>query len=192
MSTLADNYNLVPADPNAGSADQADPLRRPQFQDTQGLSRVTQKTHEQEEPSVSSLSPFEQKRVYTFFGIYFFMTGLHGLHVIIGMSLIAWVLLRSVGRKNIPWAVPMIPGSIGAFLAVVGLIVVSNALIVAGMIIAALCVIWALIWMPMRRNASGEGEFGPTYYTPVDLVGLYWHLVDLIWIFLFPLLYLIH
>jgi cytochrome c oxidase subunit 3 len=36
------------------------------------------------------------------------------------------------------------------------------------------------------------GDFGPLYYTPVDLVGLYWHLVDLIWIFLFPLLYLIH
>ncbi len=37
-----------------------------------------------------------------------------------------------------------------------------------------------------------KGRFGPTYYTPVDLVGLYWHLVDIIWIFLFPLLYLIH
>jgi cytochrome c oxidase subunit 3 len=37
-----------------------------------------------------------------------------------------------------------------------------------------------------------RGEFGPDYFTPVDLVGLYWHLVDLIWIFLFPLLYLIH
>jgi cytochrome c oxidase subunit 3 len=37
-----------------------------------------------------------------------------------------------------------------------------------------------------------KGAVGPHYYTPVDLVGLYWHLVDLIWIFLFPLLYLIH
>jgi len=37
-----------------------------------------------------------------------------------------------------------------------------------------------------------RGAFGPDYYLPVDLVGLYWHLVDLIWIFLFPLLYLIH
>ena len=36
-----------------------------------------------------------------------------------------------------------------------------------------------------------RGVFGPAYFTPVDLVGLYWHLVDLIWIFLFPLLYLI-
>jgi cytochrome c oxidase subunit 3 len=38
---------------------------------------------------------------------------------------------------------------------------------------------------------AGRGEFGPKYYTPVDLVGLYWHIVDLVWIFLFPLFYLI-
>jgi len=37
-----------------------------------------------------------------------------------------------------------------------------------------------------------RGDFSEKYYTPVDLGGLYWHLVDLIWIFLFPLLYLIH
>jgi cytochrome c oxidase subunit 3 len=37
-----------------------------------------------------------------------------------------------------------------------------------------------------------RGRFDGGYFTPVDLVGLYWHLVDMIWIFLFPLLYLIH
>jgi cytochrome c oxidase subunit III len=37
-----------------------------------------------------------------------------------------------------------------------------------------------------------RGRFGCRYFTPVDLVGLYWHLVDMIWIYLFPLLYLIH
>jgi cytochrome c oxidase subunit 3 len=36
-----------------------------------------------------------------------------------------------------------------------------------------------------------RGDFDSTYYSPVDLVGLYWHLVDLIWIYLFPLLYLV-
>ena len=40
-------------------------------------------------------------------------------------------------------------------------------------------------------EARMRGDFDSTYYTPVDLVGLYWHLVDLIWIYLFPLLYLI-
>jgi cytochrome c oxidase subunit 3 len=74
----------------------------------------------------------EPQNVHLFFGIYFTMTGLHALHVIVGMGMIGWILLRSV-----------------------------------------------------------RGEFGPRYFTPVDVVGLYWHLVDLIWIFLFPLLYLI-
>jgi cytochrome c oxidase subunit 3 len=37
-----------------------------------------------------------------------------------------------------------------------------------------------------------RGRLGGGYFTPVDLVGLYWHLVDMIWIYLFPLLYLIH
>jgi len=37
-----------------------------------------------------------------------------------------------------------------------------------------------------------KGHYGPTYYSGVEIAGLYWHLVDLIWIFLFPLLYLVH
>jgi cytochrome c oxidase subunit 3 len=73
------------------------------------------------------------KNVQTFFGVYFAMTGLHGVHVIAGMVVLAVMLVRA--RK---------------------------------------------------------GHFGPEYFTPVDLAGLYWHLVDLIWIYLFPLLYLIH
>lgn len=36
-----------------------------------------------------------------------------------------------------------------------------------------------------------RGRFSAEYYTPVEIVGLYWHFVDVIWIFLFPLLYLI-
>jgi cytochrome c oxidase subunit 3 len=46
----------------------------------------------------------------------------------------------------------------------------------------------AITWLLIRAI---KGDFGPGYYTPVDLVGLFWHLVDLIWIYLFPLLYLI-
>jgi cytochrome c oxidase subunit 3 len=52
--------------------------------------------------------------------------------------------------------------------------------IVAGMVLIS--------WL-IRRTA--RGDFSAHYYTPVDLVGLYWHLVDMIWIYLFPLLYLI-
>lgn len=68
----------------------------------------------------------------TFFSVYYLMTGLHGLHVLVGMGLFAWL----VGRAR-------------------------------------------------------RGHFGPRYFGPVDAVALYWHLVDMIWIFLFPLFYLI-
>jgi len=88
---------------------------------------------EKRELGYEKLSASDQWHVNTFFSCYFLMTGLHGIHVVVGMGLITWVLLRA------------------------------------------------------RRN-----EFSSEYFTPVDLVGLYWHLVDLIWIFLFPLLYLIH
>jgi cytochrome c oxidase subunit 3 len=38
---------------------------------------------------------------------------------------------------------------------------------------------------------SWRGRFSPEYYAPIEVSGLYWHFVDIIWIFLFPLLYLI-
>jgi cytochrome c oxidase subunit III len=68
----------------------------------------------------------------TFMSVYFSLTALHALHVIIGVGVIAWILI-----------------------------------------------------------GAARGRFGSQYFTPVDLTGLYWHLVDMIWIFLFPLLYLI-
>jgi len=68
-----------------------------------------------------------------FFSFYFAMTGLHALHMVIGLILMTWLLMR-----------------------------------------------------------VSRGEFGPQYYTPVELSGLYWHFVDIVWIFLFPLLYLIN
>lgn len=52
-------------------------------------------------------------------------------------------------------------------------------------ILAGMGTIAWLLWRSLR------GDFGPDYFGPVDYVGLYWHLVDLIWIYLFPLLYLI-
>lgn len=52
------------------------------------------------------------------------------------------------------------------------------------MIIGAGLLIWLL-------NGSVAGRFTPEWNTPVDLVGLYWHFVDIVWIYLFPLLYLI-
>ena len=54
--------------------------------------------------------------------------------------------------------------------------------------IHVLCGMGAITWL-LRRAI--RGDFNASYYGPVDLVGLYWHLVDMIWIYLFPLMYLI-
>ena len=51
-------------------------------------------------------------------------------------------------------------------------------------IIGACLIFWVMI-------KTARGKFGPEYYTPVEGVGLFWHIVDLIWIYLFPLLYLV-
>ena len=67
-----------------------------------------------------------------FFSLYFAMTGLHALHMIIGIGVLAWLLVPA--------------------------------------------------W---------KGKYGPDYHNPVEITGLYWHFVDIVWIFLFPLLYLI-
>lgn len=72
------------------------------------------------------------KQTEIFFSFYFAMTGLHAFHMVIGLGLLTWLLLR-----------------------------------------------------------ARAGEFGPQYFTPMELGGLYWHFVDIVWIFLFPLLYLI-
>jgi cytochrome c oxidase subunit 3 len=45
-----------------------------------------------------------------------------------------------------------------------------------------------MIWLMPKIRA---GKFGPEYYSPIENFGLYWHFVDIVWIFLFPLLYLI-
>jgi cytochrome c oxidase subunit 3 len=74
----------------------------------------------------------QQMGTGTFFAIYFCMTGLHGIHVLVGMGLYIWLIVR-----------------------------------------------------------AAKGAFNRRYYGAVDNVALYWHIVDIIWIFLFPLLYLI-
>ncbi len=66
------------------------------------------------------------------FFLYFAMTGMHAVHMIIGLGLLTFLLINAFKSK-----------------------------------------------------------YGPTYYTPVEMIGLYWHFVDVVWIFLFPLLYLI-
>jgi cytochrome c oxidase subunit 3 len=47
-------------------------------------------------------------------------------------------------------------------------------------------VILGVLW-----SAANRGAFSDAYFTPVEVTGLYWHFVDIVWVFLFPLLYLI-
>ena len=77
---------------------------------------------------------------------------------------------------------PKLPANLGLFFSIYFCLTGLHGIhILAGM--------GAIAWV-LRR--SMRGDFGPHYFGPVDFVGLYWHLVDLIWIYLFPLLYLIH
>ena len=48
-----------------------------------------------------------------------------------------------------------------------------------------------MVIMAVIARMAAKGEFTAEWYTPVEIMGLYWHFVDLVWIFLFPLLYLI-
>ena len=77
--------------------------------------------------------------------------------------------------------VEMVPANVQVFFSIYFLMTGLHGLhVLAGMI--------AIFVVLLKAR---QGAFSPAYFTPVDMVGLYWHLVDLIWIFLFPLLYLI-
>lgn len=51
--------------------------------------------------------------------------------------------------------------------------------------IIGIAILLVLVWK------TWKGRFTPSYYAPLEMTGLYWHFVDIVWIFLFPLLYLI-
>jgi cytochrome c oxidase subunit 3 len=177
----------LPADPNAGTGDEAKIV--PPNITPAGLAPKA----EAEALTYDDMHDQDRHRVYTFFAIYFFMTGLHGVHVLVGMGLIFWILVRAASPRERVWIVPAGVIGAGALLLTIGIIAESRMT----MFIAGVIVLGGVAWTVLRMRSSasvtdGDGEFGPTYFTPVDLVGLYWHLVDLIWIFLFPLLYLIH
>lgn len=81
-------------------------------------------------PEAAILATLEHPSM--FFSIYFTMTGIHGIHVLVGMIVITYYAI-----------------------------------------------------------GCAKGRYHSGHYLPIDLVGLYWHIVDIIWIFLFPLLYLV-
>ena len=141
-------------------------------------------------------SALSQQRVNTFFGIYYCMTGLHGVHVVVGMGLIFWVTWRAANTKVKAWIPPLPVLAVGAYMVFLFAISGKNPF----WIISIPFLVIGAVWLAIRVAAAAKlqpaaiqpGEFSQDYFAPIDLVGLYWHLVDLIWIFLFPLLYLIH
>lgn len=176
-------------DPHAGTADAA--KIHPNYVAPAGL--TAQREIEHAGIEFGEMRQFAQQRVYTFFQIYFMMTGLHGIHVIIGMALIFWVALRSVASRWRWTLSALAPAIVGAYLIFIGGLAHSQVVTTVGIVLLVLAALWLVGGLlRSRRIATGKGEFSSEYFTPVDMVGLYWHLVDLIWIFLFPLLYLIH
>ncbi len=55
----------------------------------------------------------------------------------------------------------------------------------------ALHMIIGFVLLSVIATMAYRKRFSPEWYTPVELAGLYWHFVDIVWIFLFPLLYLV-
>ncbi len=145
-------------------------------------------------PFIDLESALSQQRVNTFFGIYYCMTGLHGVHVLVGMGLIIWIAYRAGNTFEKKWLLPLIPLFIGGYLSFIYAISHEQAFLYFGIPVVTIGAIWLVVGVVtgIAKPITDHGAFTPTYFAPVDLVGLYWHIVDLIWIFLFPLLYLIH
>jgi cytochrome c oxidase subunit 3 len=55
----------------------------------------------------------------------------------------------------------------------------------------ALHMVIGIVLLTILAVRAYKGEFMAYYHAPLELTGLYWHFVDIVWIFLFPLLYLI-
>ena len=193
-------------DPNEGTNDAA--KIRPIAQAPAGLApkvvAASHGAHDQHalDQEYQELSRIDKNRTSTFFQIYFMMTGLHGFHVVVGMALIFWILVRSFPKPS-RRAVGMAGlASLGVFFVYVGMLVHNHPSWIIGVVILIASGVGLFVLKPAiaatssvvtaHGAAAAAGDFGPHYFTPVDIVGLYWHLVDLIWIFLFPLLYLIH
>lgn len=90
------------------------------------------KFHEHLVPGPHFQTEGEVKGTQLFFSLYFAMTGMHAVHMIIGIAMLLTLTVQ-----------------------------------------------------------AAQGKFTKAYHTPVEMIGLYWHFVDIVWIFLFPLLYLI-
>ncbi|MEM9881483.1 MAG: hypothetical protein AAF800_01025 [Planctomycetota bacterium] len=143
-------------------------------------------------PEFDELAPDDTQATHIFFQIYFMMTGLHGVHVLIGMGLIGWITWGAGGPITKAVLGPAASVAVGGYLFFVGSLVAFPVWLIVSIAVCGVAAIASGVLNYRRLRSFAAPAFSSEYYTPVDLVGLYWHLVDLIWIFLFPLLYLIH
>lgn len=121
-----------------------------------------------------------------FYGLYFTMTGLHGLHVLVGMILLVIVALKLRGKPNarVEFAEESIERLHGARVALVD--ASGKRLWTSEPIDDTVTRVSVDVkYQPVPERSRKED------YSLMENSGLYWHLVDLIWIFLFPLFYLI-
>jgi cytochrome c oxidase subunit 3 len=137
-------------------------------------------------PGSPRLAAFPKGEIL-FFGLYFTMTGLHGIHVLVGMVLLTTMFVRVMNQPNAKQS----------FVAGHGLQRVEGGRL------AILDRDGNTVWHGEEIDSTIERIDVKTKYWPVkerfkvedfnllENSGLYWHIVDIIWIFLFPLFYLI-
>ena len=111
-----------------------DELTARQAQADMSSGAITYDVSDDTSATVSSVQDdvLRPSRAGVFFSIYYCMTGVHAIHILAGIGVMVWLLVRALRE-----------------------------------------------------------DFNHNYFGPVDYVGLYWHIVDVIWIYLFPLMYLI-
>ena len=137
-------------------------------------------------PGSGTLAHYPKGEI-VFFGLYFTMTGLHGLHVIVGMVLLTVMLFKTLGQprsqvrfvdghglENVRGGKLVIEDRDG------GEVWTSEELDDTVQSISVNVKFWPV-----------EKRFHVADFGQLENSGLYWHIVDIIWIFLFPLFYLI-
>ncbi len=136
-------------------------------------------------PNSEYLLSFEKGEIL-FFGLYFTMTGLHGLHVLVGIIVLTVMLTKIINRphRGVVFEGVGMEKLQGAHLAVLGerdeRVWESEAIDETVRSVAI-----SFKYLPVGKRIRVEE------YANLETSGLYWHLVDIIWIFLFPLFYLI-
>ncbi len=137
-------------------------------------------------PGAEELSNRSQGEIL-FFGLYFVMTGLHGIHVLLGMIVLSFLLVFIIKNpyeriKLMPHQISTIVGSRLCLQGEDGKTVWNGPEIDSSV---------KSVSMTVAYEDYNSDKINHSDLIKLENAGLYWHLVDIIWIFLFPLFYLI-